>query len=356
MLQAYALQHIIIFNLGVENIIINLRTDRQKRLYSKISEKKGNLFKRIFRRILYVRYERALDRKYDLFEKFLKTSLILTKEYSSLKELELADLHYDCYISGGDQIWNTSPCDFDWSYYLPFVKTGKKISYAASMGPHAALQVSNLEKIKTYLSSYSHISVREDGTRKLVSTLVSSPIELSLDPVLLLSSDEWRQHINNSKLVNENYINEDYILVYSPGYKSVVYDIAEKIGKELGLTVVTTVYTPQMIKYHRMKKVLAVGPWEFLNLLDHAKLVISGSFHATIFSVLFNIPFFAVNGINDNRMSSFLEKVHLLDRSICISDLDTKIQRTFDLRFDFANMYLEKERINSISYLKRAIL
>ena len=311
MLQAYALQQTIL-NLGHENVILNLRTDKQKELYAKICNRKGGIIKKMSRIFFYFQYLHALNRKYDLFEKFLHDDLLLTREYATLHDLELADLKYDCFISGGDQIWNTSPIDFDWSYYLPFAKSGKKISYAVSMGPHAELQVFNQKKIKQYLSSYTHISVREKGTYDLVSSLVAIPVEISLDPVFLLTREDWRGKFNKQRLLED-----EYILVYSPGYKPEVYEIAEKVSKEINVKIVTTLYTPQMAQYRNLKKVLAVGPWEFLNLLDHAKFIVSGSFHATAFSLnLHTEPICVYPKEFGGRLESILRQTNTTQRHI----------------------------------------
>lgn len=56
-------------------------------------------------------------------------------------DLSNEDFQYDIYLSGSDQIWNTSCLDFDWAYFLPFVKRGKKIAYAPSMGPKPFIEV-----------------------------------------------------------------------------------------------------------------------------------------------------------------------------------------------------------------------
>ena len=65
------------------------------------------------------------------FEDFLQKELVLSeKEYSTLQELEKANFSYDYYISGSDQIWNDICIDFDWAYFLPFVKSGSRIAYA----------------------------------------------------------------------------------------------------------------------------------------------------------------------------------------------------------------------------------
>ena len=136
MLQAYALQQVIL-SLGFECEIINFRTLKQKTFYKPIWER-GNIFGKFKRLLLYAPFHNKLLKKHQLFEEFLQTEFrLLKKEYATLQDLEQANLRYDYYISGSDQIWNTHCFDFDWAYFLPFVENGERIAYAPSMGPAA---------------------------------------------------------------------------------------------------------------------------------------------------------------------------------------------------------------------------
>lgn len=350
MLQAFALQTVI-SRLGFENEIINLRTLRQKRMYDFRRNASRHFLKRGLYEILIRHYNRSLSEKHELFERFLREDLRMTREFASAKELLDAGLEYDCYVSGGDQMWNTAPLDFDWSFYLPFVKDGKKISYAVSMGPHAEQQVSGLKKIATCLKEYRHISVREKGTKKLVETMVDIPVEICLDPVLLLDKREWQLHYPQ-----EPILNSDYVLVYVPGYRKDVFDMAEVIGKHLHCKVVNTVFSQRMVCHPFIQNRYATGPWEFLNLLQHAKMIVSGSYHAVIFSMLYNKPFVAMNGMRDNRMRTMLENTGLVNRSVLLDDV-RNLQGTDLLACNFtqANEYITRERQHSIEYLRRSI-
>lgn len=349
MLQAFALQRTL-ERLGYNNEIINLRTKRQREVYPELSEllSRDSFFKNLSRKILYCPFRQSLNTKYELFEKFLREDLILTKEYSNIQELESAKLSYDCFIAGSDQIWNTAPLDFDWSFYLPFVKDKRKISYAVSMGPHAEEQVSDREKVREYLLDFESISVREKGTKDLVESLICHPVAETLDPTLLLNKTEWAEYMNLSPIRKNGYI-----FVYVPYFKEITYDIAMKIGALSGLPVVTSMYHPRMLKYPSLKYELAVGPWEFLNLLSNADLVVSGSFHAVVFSVIFNRPFYAVNGDKDNRMKSLLENINLLNRSI--SDIGKNFVLDTGCNFTEAEKFIEQKRKNSLLYLSKAI-
>lgn len=351
MLQAYALQQVI-NELGHSNDIINLRTERQKRIYCSPNVKTRTFWKQLRHDILYFPFRKDLEKKYHLFESFLNEELRLTnKEFSSLRELENSELDYDCFIAGGDQIWNTRPRDFDWSYFLPFTNK-KKISYAVSMGPHAEQQVTDKEKIKTYLSSFSHISVRELGTQNIVSSLVENKVDITLDPALLLSRDEWLSRFDQVPLIPN-----DYVLIYVPGtgYRKEVFDIAMSVRRLFHIDIYSTLFAPQMLLYPSLKYYVASGPWEFLNLLANAKLVVAGSFHAVAFSTLFKRPFLAVNGNRDNRIKGFLKKTGLLDRAIDYNSRLNIQSNILECDFSIANCYLKDERVKSLDFLKKAI-
>lgn len=348
MLQAYALQQTL-FKLGYDNDIINLRTERQVAYYRDLLDVHVNGLRSFVKWSSILPYKKAIQTKYDLFEKFLAENLKLTEEYKTLGELESANLSYDCFISGGDQIWNTSPLDFDWSYYLSFVKGSKCISYGVSMGPKGQEQVKEKEKVKALLEKYSHISVREEGTAEVVRTLVNKPVSIELDTALLLSGKEWITKFNNNAIVDG-----DYILLYVPGFKKSIYDMADCISKKLNIKVVVTVFNTRNYRYN-FESHYATGPWEFLNLTKNARLVISGSFHALVFATLFHVPFFAFNGDKDNRMLTFLKSLNLLDRTINFNDYDLKLRSAFVVDYATSDNYLETRRKECIKYLKNAI-
>ena len=353
MLQAYALQQTIL-RLGYENEIINLRTLRQKQLYPAYPmvnpfSSLENLVKYILEWTIYWRERKLCIQKYQIFEQFLQDKLILTPEYVSIDQFVTDRKQYDCYIAGGDQIWNTSAFDFDWSFYLPFVKKGKRISYAVSMGRKPDFANNQVSLIREYLGAFETISVREEGTKEMVESLVSRPVSLMLDPVFLLTQQEWE-----SQIATDAIIKGKYILMYSPKYDKEVCDIANKLSKRLNLPVVNTIFIWKMLKYRFIHK-LDVGPLEFVNLIANSTLVVSGSYHALVFSAIFHKPFFAVNGNRDNRMITFLKTMNLQNRTICIEDSHMKVAEAFQCDFTDADKYLQHHRTLSIDYLQKVI-
>ena len=351
MLQAFALQTLI-KRLGFENEIINLRTLRQKEYYNHCYKSTShNPIKRLVANLITCYYAKDIKQKNFLFEQFLKENLQLTREFASEEELRSAHLKYDCFISGGDQIWNTSPLDFDWSFYLPFVEEGKKISYAVSMGPRASEEVTGLDRIGKLLKQYDHIAVREEGTKKIVENLVGHAVDIVLDPVLLLDAADWQTHYNQVPLIKG-----DYVLLYVPGYRKIEYEVASIVGRILRKKVISSTYELYAVYYPRIRIYCATGPWEFLNLLQHARMVVSGSYHAVLFSMLYQKPFVAVNGDKDNRMRTILQNTGLLHRAVSIDSIrQWSKDELLHCDFSQANDYILRERIKSIEYLKHSI-
>lgn len=357
MLQNYALQQTLI-KMGYYPETINLRTDVQKEIYnffeqfSKMQDKKH-----MPRKIIFYPWKRQLEKKYRLFEDFLKNELNLSREvscYDELKELPF----YDQYIVGSDQCWNVDADDFDWSFFLDFVPDKyRRISYAVSMGPNPSGSIrarSDLsDKIARELKKYSAISVRDEKTKSIISEIETNKhIDVHVDPTLLLSSDEWE-----SKMQKERIIKEPYVFFYNPYWRADAFDQAYQLGKLTGLKVVTSV--PNMIgllKYPSFEKAFETGPWEFLNLVKNADYVIGGSFHLIVFCVLFHKRFVAVNGMNDSRVSQLLKSIGLENYASKDGDVKAVLNQLSSIDFAKAESWRLMEAQRSIEYLKNNLL
>lgn len=359
MLQAYALQQIVL-SLGLKCEIINFRTERQKLFYQPAFNR-GTSLGKIKRYILLSPYLKSLKKKNLLFEDFLKNNLHITsKEYNNLEDLENENLSFDFYISGSDQIWNTYCFDFDWAYFLPFVSNGKKIAYAPSMGPVSEKSILPIyyDKIKQYLSSYTAISVREEGTANWLKKHCGLSVDINLDPTLLLNINQW-----NDIIEREPLIDGDYIFIYSPFFNPDLLVLADLLLKRYNMRVVISqVYDYGLRKQYKFifsnNNVVVkcdVGPKEFLNLCKYARLVCGYSFHLVVFSILFHKPFLTLDGMLDNRISNLLELLGLQDRSVSLEkDLDS-VLNMFDIDFQKVDSLIKIHKEKSITWLKNQL-
>lgn len=350
-LQAYALQEYIkkISGKEYEYEIINLRTDIQKQQYS--INKDNKVLSKIVRKYILKDFNKKNILKFERFEDFIKKYLKTTKEYNNIEELKKANLKYDYYISGSDQLWNLRAKDFDWSNFLEFANNGKKFSYAASFGPKK-IHWTEEEKsrVKKDLERYDYLSVREEESKKNINELLDGEISMHMDPTILLTKSEWEKLTPNERIYKDKYI-----LYYSLDQNNDYIKLVKKISKLLNLPVVTTRYAGRRELFRGFKQIYDVGPIEFLNLLKNAELVLSSSFHGTIFSIIFEVPFFAINGLNDCRISTLLKKIHLENRSISLKEINQKCKEYKKINFEFARQVIKKERKKSNIYLKQAL-
>lgn len=316
--------------------------------------KQGSLIRRVVRTLTLFPYLRDCNRKYRLFEEFLNKYMVLTPcEYTSLSDIERDCPSFDYYITGSDQIWNTGAYDFDWVYFLPFVKHGRRIAYAPSMGcMHDAIEDKYISKMKEYLQKYDSISVRERGTALKLLKVIPDSLDIVLDPTLLLGSEYWNSFVDKRKIVEG-----DYLFLYSPVFNLDTFDMTREIANRLGLKVVISQLYGREItyKYPEFKVCAACGPKEFLNLTKNASLVCGNSFHLTVFSILLKTPFLLINGMNDNRIEDLLRKTNLENRAITKNNFEDCIKNVYSIDFESACLKIDVEKNKSISFLRKAL-
>ncbi|MDD2476371.1 MAG: polysaccharide pyruvyl transferase family protein [Dysgonamonadaceae bacterium] len=348
-LQAYALQNFIL-KLGYKCEIINFRTERQIDLYTVFTKRKG--IKYLFKNASHLLYYKSLSKRYIKFEEFINNHLKLTdKTYRELSELEDANFDYDYYISGSDQIWNPVPADFDWAFYLAFVKKGKRISYAPSFGQLGSTGDGETKSlIRHYLSNYDSVSVRDYIAQGIVKEFINILPPITLDPTLLLKKEEW------NGLVDQDYsANKEYIFFYTLSANKEIIKVAEILSKKLKLPIITSNFSNQYDVFSSYIKKFDTGPKDFLSLIKNAKLVLASSYHGTIFSILFNKPFYSFKGNQDARISYLLEITGLKSRSIDLSNIHEESNNAFNIDYNSANIRIEKEREKSLLFLKKAL-
>lgn len=352
-LQAYALQT---FVTGLyaeagkqcEYRVIHYRTPVQKALYA--IYKFGKNPKNLVKNAIALRHRSDLRSKSQKFEAFLNRYIYLTDEASDVEELSAFGNAFDVYISGSDQIWNVRATDFSSAYYLDFVKSGRKISYAASFGP---LKIDwsryDKEKYASLLSGYSAISVRETGSAENVRTLIGKDCGIHVDPTFLLPKEQWRAIQSDA-----NYHNGQYILLYCLEPSKEQLAMAKTISKKLQLPILVTRYNNKNDMINGFVKKYDSGPLDFLSYIDHAALVLSSSFHGTAFSMIYNKPFYVFGGMKDNRISSILRFAGMEDRSL-ENFTDTKRVTLQAVDFSTVNKLILKEQERSRNYLKNAL-
>lgn len=310
-LQSYALQTYL-DKFGHEVEIIDYKPKYLSQHYKLLTINSEKWKKNILTKAIYIVLKFpgriiSLKRKV-VFDKFTKKYLKLTdKRYKDNDQLKNAIPLADVYICGSDQIWN---CMFengnDPAFYLDFVPDNKlKISYAASFSMDS---IPNELKIilKKRIERLEYISVREIDAIKLLQEMNIKNAVHVLDPVFLLKKSHW------DDMVNLN-IDQRYVLIYSFDNKEKISEIATKISKEKKCKI----YSMSRIKCAH-KNFQYASPNEFLGLIKNAEHIVTNSFHAVAFSMIFNKNFTVV-GREENintRMTSLLKSANLENKYV----------------------------------------
>lgn len=352
-LQTYALQAYVksLEDLEGEKIeyrLIDFFTENQERIYDVF--KKNNCLKNLIKNFIALPYAKALKVKHDKFNTFIENNFYLTKRYKNETEFCNNPPKADYYISGSDQIWNVRALDFSPSYYLNFVKEGKKISYAASFGP---LKIDwnqyDGERVSRYLREYDCISVRENGSADNIQKLTGQMCEVNIDPTLLLGKEQWKKIQSNA-----NYNNGKYILLYCLEPTKKQLELAQAISKKLELPIVVLRYNNKNDMFNQYVKKYDSGPEDFLSYIDHAALVLSSSFHGTAFSIIYHKSFYVFDGMKDDRISTMLIKMNMSERVLSgMEDIERVTLSVPDE--EKIEAVLAYEREFSKEYLRRAL-
>lgn len=293
-LQAFALQHFLLKN-HIENEIIDY--------VPSYTQNNGNPLRTFIRKIVFFWPSYIRKKK---FKQFIREHVKITKKkYTNYKELEQEDFDADVFITGSDQLWNSMyGCGNDPAFYLKFVKNGKKISYAMSLG-RAIIPNDNLSIVKKYVKNYSWISLREKSYMKQLQEIFpKTPMSYVCDPVLLNDIEDYGV-ISSPRLIKEKYI-----LVYlaQKQDKKQLNDLIKKVKNIFNVKVVFigSYLNKCECDIHKRDTV----PGDFLSLISNAEYVISNSFHATVFSLMYNKQFVSILPTeNGERIKEILELV-----------------------------------------------
>lgn len=242
--------------------------------------------------------------KINEFNSYIKYS----KTYYSIEDLYKNPPQYDIYITGSDQVWNPTQNYCLEPYFLTFVQKGKKISYASSIGIEE-LTLREQKDFSKWLKSYNAISVRETTAKNLLSGLVKNlHIEKVSDPTFLLDSDFW------SKLAIKPDI-KNYILVFTLEFDYSMVNYALEIGKQSQKRVVVLNQKQPISKTNDYLSILDAGPKDFLGYIANADLVLTDSFHCTVFSIILKTvnfyTYIAPWNIRGSRIKDLLQTFHL---------------------------------------------
>lgn len=278
------------------------------------------------------------------FEKFNK-KYINTKRIKKIEQIGNADY----FVVGSDQVWNPK-----WYrnsllkkqiYLLTFVKRKQKICFSPSFSIDR-LPDEWEEWFRHYLSDIPYISVREKAGAEIIRKLTGRKAEVTIDPTLMLDEADWNKIACKPENID---CNKNYILTYFLGGRSEqINKDLEKYGKQINADIYNLLDKNQ-------EELYSVDPAGFIYLIAHARLVVTDSFHACVFSFIYNKPFLLYNRIGNEDMLSRMDtlfEIFDLKRKFVESGLENDI---LENNYKTGRIRLQEERKKVYQFLEKSM-
>lgn len=360
MLQAYALQRAVQKLIGTEGECVQISYVISP---TPVKEKiQHGLQYRSFRENMYILLTRLkksfikskkvvdLTDRINMFEEF-EANIPHTESIYTYKTVSACTLEFTHLITGSDQVWNGG-VDLD-AFCLGFAQNvTKKISYAASSGSTKFGKWQD-RIFQKNLPTFTAISVREESVIPYFERMSGKKVSVVLDPVFLIATSEWHE------IAQTPEITVPYIFCYLLGENAEQYQRAKKIAKENRCQIVTIPYLNGYNKSHDDFgdiQIRVAGPKEFLGLIENAKGIVTDSFHATAFSIIFNKPFLVLSRFENqddcnknHRITDILKQFGLID---CFGSSNEKFPI---LNYNDINKKMKMKVKESYAFLRAAL-
>lgn len=266
---------------------------------------------------------------------------------------------YACFICGGDQIWN------DWSdwfihnaldnFCLKFVpRTVQKFSYAPSI-PLTKVRPVFIKRLSENIRQLDAVSVREKSSIPFLEERTGKKAITVADPVLLLKREQWDKE---SRPVD---IHEKYVFCYLLGDGTDTRNAAEEYARKIECQLVTV---PHIINANSQDEKFGdiqdftSGPAEFLSLIRGAEVVVTDSFHAAVFSMIYHKPFYVLErttrvsgGSMGSRLTDFMAEYKLEGQGITAEQLNTT-ESIPQIDYRESDKIWSRRRTESYEYLR----
>ena len=342
-LQAYALQHTL-KQLGSDCEIVDYKCENIDNGYKPFQFSKTDPIKSILKSIvMYRKRAKKIEQFSSFYNNYLKIS---NKTYSNSDISECKNL-YDAFISGSDQVWGPGKegINPDSIYFLSFADDNQKYSYAASFGVADISDVKAMQ-LRPLLKNFQSFSVREKSGADIIENLIDRKAEISIDPSLLLTEDDW------DKISRCPVPKEPYIFLFSVRKPIKLISYALELSKKTGYKI----YYLQKERLHKIDGIEYLDPvnaTEFVGLIKNAEYICTNSFHGTAFSVIYKKNF-AVElqhiGGRNIRAEELLNNLGINDREIT-NDVFPNINGA--VNWERVDNVLLKERNKSKEYINK---
>ena len=262
--------------------------------------------------------------------------VVIQNNFSEIKEND-----YDILIVNSDQTWRKYDKHFYDYGFLKFAENWKvkKFAYGASIGLDYWKMTKDDEQIaKNLLKDFSGISVREEGSIKLIKEHLGIIPTFVLDPTFLIDKKYYLDIIKGFQ--GDVVMKKKYIFVYS------IYHSEDFINDVKNASSILN-YDIYFFNLNNNSKIQ-----NFIYYMVKSDAVMTNAFHGTVFSIIFNKPFITIyNKSNAKERYNTLDYLFGVHDRLFIHGQQINIELLLKpLEIDYK--HLNQFKVNSINFLK----
>jgi hypothetical protein len=352
-LQAYALQTVL-KRMGHDAVVID--KSREIKLPILSFSRYFLYFKLLAHKVLVDRnttifWERKHNREYKVIstytlpfiQKYIKR-FVAERDYSNIKQGD-----FDAFVVGSDQVWRPKYFGRDIlsNAFLFFAKDWdvKRISYAASFGTEEweYTEAQTLE-CKEWIKKFDTLSVRESSAVQLCKEHLGVDALHVLDPTMLLSATDYIQLFKEANHPQSPGSLMCYVLDETEDKQKVVSNVEET----LNLTAFS-VNSKYEVRTAPLEERIQPPVEAWLRGFYDAEFVVTDSFHACVFSILFEKPFI-VYGNKDRGMARFHSLLSIFGLENRLVTSSAEAQKVISVPIDWSAVNAKKKGWQEKSY------
>lgn len=279
------------------------------------------------------------------------------KVFTKFSKLDACD--FDAIVVGSDQVWRSIYFIPMWfgqpmeNAYLSFTKGWniKRISYAASFGTDKwEYNEKQTLHSREALQMFDAVSVREENGVKLCKQYFDVDALHVLDPTMLLDANDYIELFKQKQTPKSKGNLLNYVLDETDEIESLIKKVASM--KKMVPFAVNNPYEGDNTKPLNQRIKPSVETW--LRGFYDADFVITDSFHACVFSIIFKKQFVVV-GNKDRGMSRFESLLKLFGLEDRLVDVHCDVSILQQIDYDNVYSIYDKLKESSMIYLSGSL-
>lgn len=305
-------------------------------------------------------FGRRMAERHATFSVFEEGRFAYTPRATTFAELAKSVSSCETVVVGSDQLW--LPVNIAGGYFtLEWVEPPvRRVSYATSFGV-SELSDKYMRRTAGFLEGFAAVSVREDTGADIVERACGSRPTVVCDPTMLLAADDYRR-----ELVDPAYAvpSEPYVFCYFLGRNVWNRECAKELARAAGCKIVAIAHPDEYVTYDDGYADIypwSAGPAEWVSLLAGARYVCTDSFHGSVFSTIFNVPFFTFrrhegmgSQSTNSRLDTLLTRIGAQER-LCETPETFRVAMAQEVDWTSVNENVAAYRAESRAWLEAAL-